>query len=382
MANPTYVVEVLDRQLQPITRLQNFVPLSDSGNVIEYATRLSNSGTARFRVPTIDPVLTRYGDILKPWVNQIRIYRNDTLEWQGFVQDVPGRNKRYIEVKACSYLEEFKKVLVRHDPVTQEGEDTRTFKSGTMADAITAIVTEAKASGTGRIIQGLTTGTIENPVYPQGFVNLSNSSIGGQPWTFNNDFMLKFDFKSTLEVLSTLAGYSQYEFELTHDLVFNFKKRFGVDKPEIMFEFSDYGSIEDFEAPLDGKNQANHLVGIAADIENNILKLDPMDQLNIAINGKLDGVAAFADVKNRNVLGTRLNEELRLNSAADTELRVILNERAVPYGTYELGDVCSFKIQYGAISVNETREIIGIQVNVHNTGRERIILQTNKPRTT
>ena len=380
-AIPTYIVEILDNTLQPITQLKSFVPLDTTGNYLNYSTALSDSGKAVFRVATLDPVLTKYGNILQPWTNHVRISRNGRRVWQGYIQDEPHRNQRFIEVNAYTYLNELKKLLVSHN-TTLNGENMRLFNTGTMANAIIAVLNEAKAKGIGRAIKNMTLGTITNPNFPAGFTDALKNNIGGLPWTFSPNFQLNFDFKDTLYVIGTFANYSYSDFELTSDLVFNFQSRIGTDRPELVFEFGQYGMIEDFEAPLDGKNEVNSLTGLAADLDANEIILPPVqDTVGLASSGLLEGVAAYSDVKNQSALTTRVKEDLRLNGSVDTELRVALNENAYPLGQYGLGDTVSIKINHGPINENSLRQIVGIKAVIHNTGREHIILTTNKPRT-
>lgn len=381
MASPTYIVEILDKSLQPITRLQNFVPLNKTGDYLSYSSRLSDSGTARFRVATDDPVLTKYGNILQPWANHVRITRDKNVVFQGYIQDLPERNARYIEVRAYTYLEMLKKGQIQHDAVSVDGEDVKNYQSGTMAGAINALITEIRANATGLAIANITAGTIDNPLFPVGFIDAANVGIGGQAWTFTANFLLKFDFVDWHYILTAFGIYSAYDFELTTDLKLNFRKRLGIDRPELVFEYGQYGMIEDFNAPLDGKNQVNHILAIGADNNNNTIKVElPEDSVSITKYGRLVGVGAYNDVKNKALLGQRLAEDLRLNSTPDTELRIVLNQRAYPYGVYSLGDSATFRIHFGAIDFDGLREIIGIQTTIHNTGKEHITLTTNKPR--
>lgn len=382
MPTPTYIVEILDSALQPITRLAAFVPLNGSGDILEYTNQLSNVGSCRFRIATLDPIFKTYPNLLSPWSNHIRITRNGAVAWQGFIYNSPHRNRRYIEVQGATYLEEFRKTLVRHGAPQPDGTDTRQFDSGTIASVLTTILNEAKANATGRKIQSMTLGQIDNPAFPPGFTDINRHDISGQPWTFSSDFFLRFDFKDLLYVVNALAMYSKYDFNLDSNLVFTFVKRIGSDKPELVFEFAQYGMIEDFNAPLDGKNQTNHILALAADNDTKLLKLDvPRDQASIDKYGILDGVAAFADAKNINVLQSRLSEQLRLDSTPDAELSVQLNERAYPLGQYILGDNATFRVNYGGIHYDGLRQIVGVTTKLHNVGKETITLKTNKPRT-
>lgn len=379
---PNYKIEVLDRDLQPITSLNVFVPTDQVGNYLEYEARLSSYGEAKFRVLTKDVAWDRLGNIFDPYQNHIRIYRSNQLVWAGVVVDLPTRNKRYIEIKARTYLHVLEKVLVKHDaPDGNNAEYFRTFKSGTMADAVKAVVTESiKDTAAYPVIRMITLGTIINPKYPQGFVDTANNSIAGQEWKFTADIALKFDERDIFFVLSQLANYSNCDFEITEDLVFNFIPRIGSRKVDMVFDYGVGGAVDDYNAPLWGSRMANHLVGIAADKDYVILKDEISDNASIAKRGRLSGVAAYIDVKNKNALKVRLAEEIRFVAEPDAELDLYMNDKAVPLGQYGLGDTITAVIKDGPINVRQERRVVGYKVKVNITMDESVRVITNKPR--
>lgn len=379
---PNYKIEVLDRDLQPITSLNVFVPTDQSGNYLEYEARLSSYGTARFRILTKDIAWDRFGNIFDPYQNHIRIYRSNLLVWAGVVVDLPMRNKRFIEIEARTYLHVLEKVLVKHDaPDGNNAEYFRTFKSGTMADAVKAVMTESISDTAAYpVIRMITLGSIINPKYPKGFVDTANNSIAGQEWKFTADIALKFDERDIFFVLSQLANYSNCDFEITEDLVFNFIPRIGSRKVDMVFNYGVGGSVDDYNAPLWGSRMANHLVGIAADKDYVILKDEISDSASIARRGRLSGVAAYIDVKNKNALKVRLGEEIRFVSEPDAELDLYMNEKAVPLGTYGLGDTITAVIKDGPINVRQERRVVGYRIKVNLTMDESVRVMTNKPR--
>lgn len=384
MATPTYIVEILDNTRTPITQLKGFVPLNGLGDMLTFSNVLSSAGTCTFRLATIAPELTKFGNILQPWANHVRIKRDGAIVWQGIIGDELHRNSRYIQVVAYTYLHEYTKVLVAHkDGQTLSGgqvDDTRNFNAGTMAAAVSTIINEAVAGATGRVIQGTTLGTVQNPNFPTGYLDAAGTNIGGTAWTFSSNFQIGFAYKTTLYILAALASFVQYDFELTQNLQLNFQQRIGSDNLGVVFEYAQYGTIEEFDSPIDGKNQVNSIIGLAADINGILIKDTETDAASIAQYGKLEAVAAYQDIHNKNVLQSRLKDELRLNSTPDTEIKITLNERAYPLGQYSLGDTCTFRVKYGAIMVDEPRHIVGILVRLHTTGKEHIVLTTNKPR--
>ena len=149
----------------------------------------------------------------------------------------------------------------------------------------------------------------------------------------------------------------------------------------MMFDYNaQNGSIEDFDVPRLGERMANKIVGVAADNQFTILKVDYSDDASVKQYGPLWGVAAYADVKSKNLLIARLREEGSQISTPDSEMNLVLNERAYPLGVYQIGDVITVRIKHHIIDVKQPRRIVGIDVKVHNTGKERIRVYTNKPR--
>lgn len=580
-----YRVEILDKNLVPLSDVRVLVPLDTQGNTIKYNKQLSDHGMAKIRIGTKDPIFS-LGNIVQPYANHLRIYRNGKRVWQGVIVNNPKRNKRYIEVQAYGYLFLLSKVLIRHDTAINggPGDDVRIFKTGTMASVVRTILTEAKADAGNNVLANLLPGVIENPLFPAGFITSTGASLAGGQWTFSDDLQLQFDFQHVLYVLQGLAQYGTGDFELeqvdtpastvntpvtnqvtttstnsvinpgfevdvanwtlagvgatftrvasalvpsgayatlvspgaggatasqivlanvgasrtftvsgyfrytggtgtafvvTHNgtnmgtltltsgygsftrgsltftttqtsgailislsagangtvdgssfqleevaaattwfdgatggtwtgtpyaspsirldqttvsststvtvpastsLVFNFKNFLGTRQPELAFEYSVYGGIDDYNAPTSGEKMANYLVGVAADNSGAVLKLPLSNDASIQTNGKVAGVAAFADVKNANLLQVRLTQELLYVADADGPLDLILNDRAYDLGTYGVGDIVTIIIKDHIIQVHRQVRIVGIDVAVHVTGKDTIRLITNTPR--
>jgi hypothetical protein len=372
-----YRVEILDSNQVPVTKIQGFVPLDPQGHFLSYKSRLSNFAECRFRIGKNDPKFTQLGNIVQPFASHVRIYRFNILVWSGIVTMNSQRTSNFIEVVARDYLYLLSKVLIRHD--TSGDVNYRTLNSGTMATYIRTLMTEAKADGMAPLTS-LTIGTIENPKFPANFTDSNNANIGGQEWTYSANLSVKYDYRDALFVLQSQGVYGVCDFELTKDLIFNFKKFLGTKQPNLMFEYGRWGAIEDYNVPLNGDRMANYLVGVASDVEGTILHVELSDDASIKTYGKVMGVAAYNDVKNINLLRARLASELKLVSTPDAEINITLNDRAYPLGQYGIGDIVTVKIKDGVINVNSQRRIVGIDVDVHVTGKEQIRLITNVPR--
>lgn len=374
-----YTIEILNNSRTFVAPVQNLVPINSAKDTIYLTWRLSNYGQCKFRVSTKDPIFNDVGDVLEPYKYIVRVKKNGSVIWEGPIVKNPYRNKKYVEVVAYSYLFLLSKVLIRHD---QTGDTNfRTFKSGTMDTALTTLISEAKTDvGTVNPLTNLTTGTIENPNFPAGYVKVDNTALTGV-WTFSDNMTLTYDYRDALYVINSMAMYPSCDFEITNSLVFNFQQFLGRKQPNLKFTYGEFGNVLDYEVPRDGERMANSLIGVAADVGNQIIHTEQVDSISIASYGKIQDVAAYIDVKNTNALNSRLTEELRLISIPDSEVHLVLNDRAYPYGQFLVGDIVTIDINDHVVSFrNQPRRIVGINISVANNGSDSTRLITNKPK--
>ncbi len=387
--NKTYV-EILDRSLNKICEVRALVPLTADGMVLRYSRELSDYGFCEFRISTADPLWDDFGDIAVPHKYHVRIKRGGSYVWQGAIIDNPSRNKGFVQVRAAEYEYYLDKVLIKRtsavsyggtEPSEDIGKHYRIFSTGTMATAVTNIITEAVAAfGDNHILGSLTTGTIENPDYPANFTTIAGAALTGA-WNFSENVVLQFDYHSVLYVLKAFGVYTNADFQITDDLEFNFEKFLGNKQPGIGFVYGTRGNIVDYDLPRFGGRVVNDLIGIAVTPDGTILHAEKTDEVSKEEFGMLQGPASFTDVKDKNALTARLSAELRLtNSPEVSPSNFVLDEKAYPIGQYDIGDLVTAQVQDGAIDYNEVRRVVGYTVNVHDTGRELTTVQTNKPR--
>lgn len=385
MSHPRTVVKILNKSLEVIAEVKNLYPLNQQGMILRYSDELSDYGYCTFRVSTKDPFLTVVGDVLVPLEYNVFIYRGGTVVWKGVIVDNPQRNRNFIEVKAAQFEWFFDKVLINRDadkPDTDLDESNfKVFNSGTLAAAVTSIVTNAVTKfGTNHPLSALTIGTVENPNYPQGMTDANKAPMTGA-WTFTDYFNVQFDYHSAYYVLKAFGVYAGCDFEVTSGLEFNFKKFLGNKQSGITFMYGTQGNIVDYNFPRLGSRVSNNLWGIAADDEGKIYHYLLSDDTSQQTYGLLEDAKAYADVKSLNFLQSRVREELRfIKDPTVTPVSVVLNEKSYPLGQYSIGDIVTVKIKDHNIDYEQPRRIVGITVQVHDTGRELITVQTNQPR--
>jgi hypothetical protein len=385
-----YNIEILDNSLNKIAEVLSPVPLK-GGLVFNYSKELSDFGQCHFRVSAYDNILTQYGDIFVPHKYHVRLRRNGTVVWQGAIIENPARNSQFIEVIAAEYEFYLSKILVQRsstNPSNGTADDVfRIFNSGTIADAVTAVITESintwkTGTNSSSILSGMTLGTIENPNFPPNMTSAAGTSLTG-PWTFSTNLQLTYDFQTVLYLLKSFGIYSYSDFYIDKDLGFNFKKFVGNNHHyDVNFLFTKQSSnIIDYNLPRFGQRLTNQIYGIATDNNGSVLHKDVSDQSSISTYGLMQGTAAYADIKDTGVLGARIAAELPLVSTPDeTNALFVLNEKAAyPLGLWDIGDIITAKVVNNGVNFNQQRRIVGASVQVHDTGRETTTVQTNVP---
>ena len=380
------IIQILNLDLEIVAELHNFYPLTKSGMILRYSKELSDFGTCTFRVATKDSFLTQHGDVLVPHQYHIRVKRGETVVWSGAIVDNTERNKNFIEVVAAEYDFYLNKVLIRRDAETVAGDgkdNYRTFNSGTMAAAVTDLVTKAKTDfGSNHPLGSMviSSSNIENPDYPQGFKDAAGVALTGG-WNFSSYITLQFDYHTAYYVIKAFGVYTNCDFEIDENLNFYFKKFIGNKNTGLTFRYGERGNIVDYNVPRLGRRMVNDLWGIAADTDGKVLHVEQKDTESVNTYGLLQGADAFADVKDLNFLKTRVNETLQFTKTfSDSPVNIILDEKGYPLGQYGLGDIVTVQIKDHIIDYNQPRRIVGITVNLHSTGREMVTIQTNTPR--
>lgn len=382
-------IEILDSDLNFITRVTSPYPLNKSGTILEYSKELSDFGQCKFRISNYDQAFTTYGDITKPHAFHVRIRRNGTVVWQGAIIENSQRTKDFTEVIAVEYVWYLGKVLINrssNNPATNQADGIyRIFNSGTMAAAVTALVNEtiAKYQPTNHALASLSIGTIENPNYPPNMTDGNGNKLSGA-WSFGNGTtapQLTYDFHSLLYVLRSMGNYSYADFNIDQNLQFNFKKFLGNDHHyDVNFVWGKQGNTYDFNITRLGQRQVNDLWGIAVDNSGKVLHEELTDEPAKQVNGLLEGVAAYADVKDQSTLNARVAAELPMLSTVEASADTfVLDEKAYPLGLFDIGDIVTAKVDHIAFSYKEIKRVVGISVALHNTGRELTTVQLNTP---
>lgn len=397
MANKlTYEFWILDGSLTRITKLLTPYPLDSQGTVMTFSNELDDFGQASFRVSAYDTILKTFGDIFAPHQNWLQIVKNGVVIWQGAIIENTKRTHEYIECVAAEPLWYLNKVLVQRtslDPATGTADNIyRIFQSGTMDQAVSAIMNETiatfQANDAGHPLASMTLGTVDNPNYPPNVTNAASPPVAlTGPWMFGDGTsapQLQFDFHTILYILRSFGTYTYADFYLDENLVFNFVPFKGNDLTTVVnftwgATIGTPSNLIDYNIPRFGQRMINHLYGIATDINGNVLFYDQTDTNSVNTYGYIEGVAAYSDVKDQATLNARIQAELPLISTPDdTALTITQSEKGYPISAYNVGDIVNISVANKGVSFADNRRIVGRTVSVNGTGRETIINQTNK----
>ncbi|MCK9463786.1 MAG: phage tail protein [Proteobacteria bacterium] len=284
--------------------------------------------------------------------------------WAGVIVNNPHRNHEFIEVEAYTYEYLLSKIQVKHSTA----KDSRIFDSGTMATAITTIINEGKAV-TSSPIASFTLGTITNPNYPW---------VSGTAWTFTSTYSMEFPYCNALQIISSFADITNADFTVSDSKVFTFKPTIGRDRTDISLRYGRGGNVSDYDAPLDGGNLSNDLIVFSLDkAGTNLISSSAMDTSTFGTYGRLWRSIPINDQLEQYQLNAKVGNLFKLDKSPDTQISLVLNERAMPIGTYDLGDTISIAISDGPIAVNKTARVIGWRCFVTNTGVESVSILTN-----
>jgi len=345
-----------------IARVKNLVHLQkNSTNVLEFSDYLSSWGSLKFRVQTKDPIASQgYFD---PYKYHVKLYRNQKLVWAGIIVNNPSRNHNFIEVEAYTYEWLFTRIPI----ATPSTDKERVFNTGTMATAVTTVFNEGKAISSSPI-STYTLGDIDNPNYPW----------NGQPWNFTDVYVMNFYYNDLFTVLSSFADVTNADFEVTPDKVFNFKSRIGSDRLDIVLKYGKSGNVDDYDSPLDGGGYTNDMLILSRNETGAaVIKNEQSSADQFPTYGRLWSTVSLDEEIAQDILNSKSKNIYKASAELDNQVNMTLNDKALPIGTYQLGDRITVQIDDGPVQFNHVRRVVGWRVNVTDTMVERATIITN-----
>lgn len=361
-----YKLYIYNTSGHKVAYIKNLVPL-DGTKVLEFSDYLSSYGNLKFRVQTKDPVLTT--NILEPYKYEVKLYRNQKLVWAGPIVNNTKRNHQFIEVECKTYAWLMTKVQVVNATTEDNGYSYSDYKTGTMATAVTDAFNSGKGFSSSPIAS-FTIGEITNPNYPW---------EPATAWTFTDTIKMRFEYPSLFGFISSLANVSNADFTVSAEKVFNFKPVIGDSRHDVALVFGRGGNIADYDSPLGGETMANDII-VSSYNESGakIINKSQQDSALFADYYRLWESQLYNEQISEQVLNERAKRSLAISKIPNAQIDLILNENALPFGTYNLGDYVLVNINDGVIDYDKERRIIGWKVAVYSNGVERATLVTSE----
>lgn len=327
-------------------------------------------GRCRFFVPYNDLKLSS-ASLPDDALSEIRIYRDGVLVWQGVLQYVQDTENGTL-VFGETFLSTLGWYGVRYN---QKHSDA----------AIGTIIDNEYDDIVGRsnnfISSKITKGTIQNP-----YVNGTTDNLTITRTLYNDNFL---DFLK--EMMAVARGemvsgervsWNQYAvFEVTfHEVTpsFNFWRDVGVEKTTVKFALG--SEIIDYTLPKDFRTIFNETKGFAVQEGPKVLTNTQSETANQADWYRREAYPYFGQVTNQGELDQRTQQFSRELKDPRRDLLIKFASGMKPFDGYSMGESVKIVINRGRTNISEYRRVIGMYVNIENTGVEQTTPVLEKPR--
>lgn len=351
-----------------------FVIRDSSGNLYEFDKATSRAwewyendvGRCRFFIPYNDLKLS-ISSIPEASFSEIRVYRNNTLVWQGVVQLVQDTLDG-----TWVYGETFMAALgwygVRYN---------QAYSATAVGTIVTNEYDQIETKTDNFLTAKITQGSIESP-YISGTV--SNLTITRTLFHENFlDFLKQMVLVSRAEMTSSWSQNTVFNISFSETApTFTFYRDVGTDKSDVVFELN--SEIVDFNIPKDFRGISNYVKGLAItsgpDVINSI-KTNSSSQTSWYLR---EFYPFFNNVNAQSDLDQRSNNYLFEHKDPMREMKIKLAAGLVPFDGYSMGDNIKVRINRGRVTLDEFRRVIGMEVQIDDTGIEQVVPILQKKR--
>lgn len=302
--------------------------------------------------------------------NEIRIYRDGVLVWQGFVAYiVDGVNET--TVYGLTFLETLKWYGVGYN-VTYDNKWIG-------AQIIDPIYDDILLRTNDFLGARLTKGTIQNTTvtgtgtpkaitrttYNESFFSLlkemvaiSRSDSPAPPWKQDTVFEITFDENTP---------------------TFNFWKDVGADQADVIYELD--SEIVGFALHYDFRSIFNDITGYGIEDGPKILTSNQVDTTSRTAYYLREFYPYFGSVTSQDETDESVKNTLKVLKDPAKVMTIELAAGLVPFDGYSMGDNINVRIDRGRVSVDEFFRVIGMEVSLSPTGVEKTIPLLERKRT-
>mgnify|MGYP001581561886 CR=1 FL=1 len=352
-----------------------FVIIDSSGNQYEFerATRRAweyyenDVGRCRFFVPYNDLKLSTTS-ISDNKLSEIRIYRSGSLVWQGAIQIVQDTVDG-----TWVYGETYNAFL---------GWYGVRYNQSYTAIAIGTIITNEYAniiSRSSNILSAkITQGTIQSP-----YITGTASDLTITRTLFHENFLSflkQMVLASRAEMTTSFAQNTAFNISFSETApTFTFTRNVGSNKADVVLELG--SEIVEFNIPRDMRDITNSVKGLAIGTGPIVLSTTATDTTSQSSWYLREQYPFFNNVTAQNDLNQRTDNFLFERKDTKRDMKIKLAAGLVPFDGYALGDSIKVRINRGRVEIDEFRRVVGMEVDIDETGIESSVPILEKART-
>jgi len=358
MAKPIYRVLIKDGSA-------NLHEFEKAGEII-WERKENAVGRCQFLLPYTDAKLIA---TLGGGKDEIRIYRDDVLVWQGLLA-IPLDTKEGTHFFGFDFLECLKWNIV--------GFDVNYAAKKIGSEIISPIWDAQDAKGNCALGDLITKGTIQDP-YQTG--TSTPKTITKR--VYNETFFTLLQYLIALSRADSPSGaWTQNTvMEITRSEsspTFNFSRDVGSDKPEVRFELD--SEVVDFEFLKDFRYIFNKIIGYGVD-ENPKTFTDTKQDATSQAACYLREISPYWRLATAtSSLEEKVKDFLKKMKDPQKTVLVKLAEGSVPFNGYSMGDNIHLIIPRGRVSIDEFYRVIGMRVR-YEAGAEFCVPMLERKRT-
>lgn len=341
-----HVIEIYDIN-------DSLVTILDAAFDVSYDQRLNTSGQFKFSLSVSDVKATAAN--LACGQNYIKYYRGSQLRWSGKIirretvlqPEESGGITEVINITCVDWL------WLLKDRYTSASDVHSNQNEG---EIIQDLINDTQALSDGDL--GITIG--------------ANSSTANRTRTYEDK-----NVRDAMEQMSSVID--GIDFEITPDRVLNIYDKKMTDRSNShVFSYGDdavgTANILTVKEVLDASEIRNDVKGYGKDT----LSTTRSSAASQAAYGLRSGIYSYQDISELATLEGHLDDIIRTNGAPTRQLSVTLAPGKEPlFGTYEIGDVVTIRVNKGVVDIDQPVRIYGWDVTIDNDGVEYIKLLIN-----
>lgn len=301
---------------------------------------------------------------------EILIYREGDLVWQGFVAFILDKldtaaiygldYKEILKWYRCSYNTKYTTQKIGSQIISPEWDTIAARTNIALGDLITkGTIEDPYQSGTS------TAKTVTKTVFEEDFFTLVYElmalSRAGSPsgaWTQNTVFDVS---------LSETAP------------TFTFKRDVGVERPDVVFEMN--SEIIDVYMPKDYRYIRNDVKGWSVIEGPDVINDTQTDATSITNYYRRELSPVFGALTTSSELTEKTKDFLKENKDPSKNVSFSFAAGLIPFDGYNMGDDVQIRINRGRLDIKEYRRVVGMEVEVDNSGEETAKPVLRKKRT-